>query len=188
MTSLRRRLLASLVWVVIAPSAAIAQDSGTVEDLLADLGTSLDDAREAEPNPSWDALGLFDGDSAKVAALAAQPVAPITYAFGDDPTGTPILDLPGAVAVAQGMLPLRLPDDWVPPAAGLGTDMAFAQTTGRQVQPGDEVILFWLEYAEPYDFDPTTYINEGFPIALPGLPVWNSSFAGDTWEGANRAA
>ncbi len=148
-------------------------------------GLSAEEIAALEPNPAWNDLGLFSEDSLRVIESATTDRPAITYAFGDDPTGTPVFVPDGGTPIGSGAMYWHVPETWTRPAAGWGSDMAFTETTASQLQPGDVFLLLWMEMDSDYDFASARQVNEGFPLALPGLPVWNSSFAGDTWEGAN---
>ena len=186
MRNLRRFFIAAVAWAVLLPSAVSAQDpEPTPPAVFEEFGTDFDSVETAEANASWNGLGLFSDDVNRLLSATAQPVDTTIYGFGDDPNGAPAFQAVGGTPAASGAMAIQLPDDWTPPAEGLGSDLAFAQSAGRQVQPGDVVMFMWVEFTDAYDFDPAQQINEGFPLTLPGLPVWNSSFAGDTWEGAN---
>ncbi len=192
MRNLWRRILVSLVvTMVAAPTAASAQDDITAaeaeaaEAALAAIGLTFDDVLAEDANSSWDGLGLFSEDSTRLLNAVSEEVAFETYAFGDSKDVPPILEVDGSIATGAGTAAWRLPDDWTPPAEGLGDSMAFAQTPSSQLAPGDDVLLLWLEFDSNYDFSSGLTLNEGFPMTIPGLPVWNSTFAGDTWEGAN---
>lgn len=182
----RRLFVAAVAWAVLLPSAVSAQDpEPTPPAVFEEFGTDFDAVEAADANASWDGLGLFSDDVNRLLTATAQPVDATIYGFGDDPNGAPVFEAVGGTPAASGAMAIQLPDDWTPPAEGLGSDLAFAQSAGRQLAPGDVAMFMWVEFADDYDFDPAQQINEGFPLTLPDLPVWNSSFAGDTWEGAN---
>lgn len=184
--TLRMLCVACMVTLAMSVGSVQAQVS---EELPPEVATALamtaDEIAALEPNPSWDALGLFSEDSLRILEAATTDRPVITYAFGDDPTGTPVFVPDGATPVGSGAMYWQMPDAWVPPTSGWGSDVAFAQTAASQLQPGDTFLLLWMEMDGDYDFSSPRQVNEGFPLALPGLPVWNSAFAGDTWEGAN---
>lgn len=192
MRDLWRNILVSLVvTMVAAPSAASAQgddpkaEAEAAEAALAAIGLTFDEVLAEDANSSWDGLGLFSEDSTRLLNAVSEEVPFETYAFGDSKDVPPILEVDGSIATGAGTAVWRLPDDWTPPAEGLGDSMAFAQTPSSQLAPGDDVVLLWLEFDSSYDFSSGLTLNEGFPMTIPGLPVWNSTFAGDTWEGAN---
>ena len=185
---MRLRTLAAIVaFLVFVPSvAAVAQEPADMPpEVLDTLGMTIDQFQAVEPNPAWDGLGLFSPDAQRILASAGQPVDFITYAFGDDPNGTPIIHPDGATPADQGSMLWQLPSDWTPPAEGLNDTMAFAQNAGPKLQPGDTIVLMWIRTDTDFDFTAGLTINEGFPLTLPDKPVWHSTFAGDTWEGAN---
>jgi hypothetical protein len=194
MTLLRRFTPVLLIVTVLAPTLTFAtpgaaQDSTTssaiTEADAAALGTTLDGLAALTPNPAWDDLGLFSADMLRVIEASSIAVSPLLYAFGDDPNGTPIINPTGATPVAGGSLAIQIPDDWTAPPTGVTGNTAFAETATSQLAPGDLASLMWVQFDSDYDFSTGLTINEGFPLTIPGLPVWNSSFAGDTWEGAN---
>ena len=182
------RLFAAIVAFLSLVPAISATAQEPVEmppDLLEALGVTLDDVLAAEPNPAWDNLGLFSPDAQRVLEVAGQPADFITYAFGDDPNGTPVINPTGVTPTEFGTMLWQLPADWTPPAEGLTDTMAFAQTKLSQLAPGDNVVFMWAEMDSDYDFTSGLTISEGFPLTIPGDQVWNSTFPGDTWEGAN---
>ncbi len=179
-------MLAGLLVALIPVTPAAAQEPFELpQPLLDQFGVTVDDVLAAEPNRSWDGLGLFSDDALRVLTVAGQPTDVTPYAFGDDPTGTPVIEPTGANPVETGAMLWTIPSGWTPPAHGLTDTMAFAQTELSQLAGGDDVMLFWVRFDSDYDFTSDLTINEGFPLTIPGLPVWESTFAGDTWEGAN---
>jgi hypothetical protein len=186
----RSLLISFVAALLVAPQPAAAQDDAERAAQQAALGLAglTVEQVEAQPaNPSWDGLGLFSADVTRLlGAAGAGPLEVEEYAFGDDKTVPPIIEPGGARPVAHGQATLTLPEGWAAPATGFGDTMAFAPAAGGAVAPGDEILLLWTQFDSPYDFsDRSLTINEGFPLTVPGLPVWNSTFAGDTWEGAN---
>ncbi|MEO0493339.1 MAG: hypothetical protein AAF081_07975 [Actinomycetota bacterium] len=174
-----------LLTLLVTPVAYAQEQQELPGDVTDALGLDAAAIDVLEPNPAWNGLGLFSEDSLKIIEAATQERPFITYAFGDDPNGTPVFVPPGATPVGGGAIYWQLPEAWAAPVEGWGTDMAFAQTAGARLQPGDTFLLLWLEMDSDYDFSSPNQVNEGFPLTIPGLPVWNSTFAGDTWEGAN---
>jgi len=183
----KRAISAIVAFLVLVPSvSAAAQEPVKVPpDVLESLGMSVDELLAVQPNPAWDGLGLFSPDAQRILESAGEPAEFITYAFGDDPNGVPVINPSGATPVERGTMLWQLPDDWNPPAEGLTDTMAFTQTAASQLTPGEIFVLMWVEMDSDYDFTSGLTINEGFPLTIPGRPVWNSTFAGDTWEGAN---
>jgi pimeloyl-ACP methyl ester carboxylesterase len=181
-------LVLALVATMTSPVAAqepTDADQGIDEQFLEDLGTTVDELTETDPNPAWDQLGLLSDDANRVVGAATRAVDGISYAFGDDRNTPPTINPAGTTPTGVGSLLVELPADWTPPTAGIGDGMAFAQTNSSQLSGGDAVVLMWAEMDSDYDFGNGLTINEGFPLTLPNQPVWNSTFAGDTWEGAN---
>ncbi len=172
--------------LVAAAAPAVAQDPTPPSDEFWNaLGTTAEAVEALEPNEAWDDLGLFSADALKVieAATVDRPAA--TYAFGDDPNGTPLFVPDGGTPVGSGAMFWHVPEDWTRPPAGWGDTFAFAETGSSPLQTDEAFLLLWMEFDSDYDFASTRQVNEGFPLMIPGLPVWNSTFAGDTWEGAN---
>jgi len=185
---MRLRTLAAIVaFLVLVPSvtAGAQEPADMPPEVLDALAMTIEQFQTVEPNPAWDSLGLFSADAQRILASAGQPVDFITYAFGDDPNGTPIIHPDGATPVEQGSMLWQLPPDWTPPTEGLNDTMAFAQNAGPKLQPGDTIVLMWIRTDTDFDFSAGLTINEGFPLTIPDKPVWHSTFAGDTWEGAN---
>jgi len=183
-------VLAALLAALLAAPPVQAQDAETFADqeaLLDELGLTFDAVDAEAVNPSWTGLGLFSDDASRLLGALDAPVSGAeSYAFGDDKSVPPIIDPGGANPSTSGAIAFTVPDGWVQPPSGFGQTMAFAPAAAGGVSAGDEVLMLWMTFDRPYDFsDPQLTINEGFPLTIPGPPVWNSSFAGDTWEGAN---
>jgi hypothetical protein len=182
-------LALSLTLVLASVPVAAQEDeisrAEVPQTIIDALGMAPEEIADLDPNPAWDGLGLFSEDALKIIEAATVDRESITYAFGDDPNGTPLFVPEGATPIGGGAMYWHLPEGWTPPAEGWGDDMAFAQTSGSRVDPEEPFLLLWMEMDSDYDFSSTRQVNEGFPLAVPGLPVWNSTFAGDTWEGAN---
>lgn len=181
-----KRCSVALAVAVLATtvSPAAAQDTELPPDYFDAFDSTAEEVAELEPNESWDPLGLFSDDALRIISAATEPATGDTYAFGDSKTDPPVITPSGTKPTGVGSMVWQLPADWTPPQQGWADDMAFAQSA-RALDPGAEVALFWAEMDGDYDFTSDLTVNEGFPITVPGLPVWNSSFAGDTWEGAN---
>lgn len=177
-------LALALVAVAMPPAGAQPEPEELPDELLAALDTTPEAIADLEPNPAWSDLGLFSDDALRVIGAATEPATGGSYAFGDSKDVPPIIEPSGTRPTGVGSLLFELPDTWAPPAAGWTDAGAFAQTN-RPLQAGDTFVLFWAEMDGDYDFTSGLTVNEGFPITVPGLPVWNSTFAGDTWEGAN---
>ncbi len=186
---IRRVVIAAVVGTLLTPIVVVnpavgQEDANTFSDeFLAELPVTDDELREVVPNHSWDGLGLFSDDALRVLEVIAEDVVTEPYAFGDDPNGEPVIDPPGADPIRRGAMEWTLPADWVPPAQGVTDTTAFGSI--GDLSGVRNVTLMWAQYDGVFDFGSGLTINEGFPIAVPGLPVWNSSFAGDTWEGSN---
>lgn len=183
-------IIAMLAVLLAAPQGVSAQvdtDPEAQAAALAELGVDPETAAAGDANPSWDGLGMFSEDMTRLLAALSNPVEGLeTYAFGDDKTNPPVIQPGGATSITTGQAILTVPDDWVAPESGMGDSMAFAQAAGGAIAPGDEVVFFWTQFDAPYDFSQRQLtINEGFPLTIDGPPVWQSTFAGDTWEGAN---
>lgn len=169
---MRIRLLAAVVaFLTLVPAiSATAQEPVEMPpDVLDALGVTLDEVLEAVPNPAWDNLGLFSPDAQRILEVAGEPADFITYSFGDDPNGTPVINPTGATPTERGTMLWQIPVDWTPPAEGLTDTMAFAQTQGSQLSPGDTVVFMWVEMDSDYDFTSGLTINEGFPSPSPAI-------------------
>ncbi len=142
----------------------------------------LSPASALEPNGSWDALGFFSDDALRMLDFAGTEVSPVPYAFGDDLDTPPVITAPGTQVTDFGVVYTQAPPDWRPPTSGVNGQVAFAQSS-TPIVAGDELMLIWTEYDSDLDFSSGLTLNEGVTLAIPGLPVWNSTFEGDTWEG-----
>ncbi|MEM9466740.1 MAG: hypothetical protein AAGA90_15310 [Actinomycetota bacterium] len=186
-TTLRHRIAVALVATMavamtgVQPSAA--DDHELTDEILETLGTSAEELTGLEPNPSWNGLGLFSEDAARLLGFAEADVTATPYAFGDDPTTAPVITPPGSLVTAFGVTMVHVPAEWETPQRGINGDVAFAATPS--FSPGSDVVLLWTRFDSEVDFSQPLSFNEGVTMAIPGLPVWESSFAGDTWEGAN---
>ncbi len=177
----------ALALLAVFTTPAAAQDDGwtITEEVAASYGVTLEELVGLEPNPSWNDLGLFSDDLMRLLEAASGAADAQPYAFGDDPSTPPVITPDGANPIATGRIPMLMPAEWTPPPVGVNGATAFAQTGSSPLEPGELVSFVWVEFDSAYDFGNGLSLNEGFPITLPDLPVWNSSFAGDTWEGAN---
>jgi len=180
----RALVVVALGATVVHATPATAQDAPVLSDSdIAQLPIGLEDLADVEPNRSWDGLGLFSDDAMRILEVAAGDVAVTPYGFGDDPSGAPVIAPTGARTERFGVMQWTLPGDWTPPSVGLTDSMAFAQTA--PLAPGSDIVLVWSQFDSEFDFTAGQTLNEGVTLTIPGLPVWNSTFAGDTWEGAN---
>ncbi len=182
---MRRLIVSIVVFSVVASvttAAADSHDELTDAD-VAQVGTSIEELSQLEPNRSWDGLGFFSDDALRVLEFASEPVDLVPYAFGDDLDTPPVITAPGTQVTDFGIVHTRVPETWTAPPVGVNGDFAFAQT--GVLSPGDDLMLVWSQFDSDFDFSAGLSLNEGVTLAIPGLPVWNSAFEGDTWEGAN---
>jgi len=183
---LRRAVLAVVLMTLLPVAPVAAQEPIELPPLLLDqFGVTADDVVAAEPNRAWDGLGLFSEDALRVLTVAAQPTEVTLYGSTDDPSGRPVIEPDGANPLEIGAMLWTIPAGWTPPAPGLTDTMAFAETELSRLEGGDDVMLFWVRFDSDYDFGSGLSISEGFPLVIPGLPVWEPTAAGDTWAGAN---
>ena len=183
--AVRRRWTALVVAVALVSLAtpASAQNEQPSDAELAGIGTTAEALAAIEPNAAWNGLGFFSDDALRVLEVASESVSATPYAFGDDLDTPPVITPDGTNVVEFGVVHTRVPDGWNPPTRGVSGEVAYAETA--PLGAGDDLMLVWTEFDSSFDFSSGLTLNEGVTLAIPGLPVWNSSFEGDTWEGAN---
>lgn len=175
------------------PSLARTGQTLTQEDIEKLPIGNGDFADIANLVPGADHLGFNEVEQKVLSALSIPTDGAQAYAFGDDPSGTPVLDQPGTHVTHIGATQMQYDSAQfnsfsVWPDNGTTTDGSVYFKSGDGPVVGEPYTLFWAIYDREYPVDDMggIWTNRGFVTSFPDAPAWESSFSGDTWDGGFR--
>lgn len=164
---------------VSAQSTTVTVNQEELEKL--DISRSVGEVLAMLPSTAPSELGFNDTELVVVRAMT-EPVTATEYAFGDDPTIPPVIMPPGTSLVGTGSAQVIFDSLDLPPSGTMNADAVFL-TSGGGITLGDPTTLIWFEFDGNIDLSQGLSINEGVVFARDNVPYWQSTFAGDTWEG-----
>lgn len=164
---------------VSAQSTAVTVNQEELEKL--DVSRSVGEILDLLPSTAPSELGFSDTELVVVRAMT-DPATASEYAFGDDPTTSPVIMPPGTSLVGTGSAQVIFDSFDLPPSGTMDANAVFL-TSGGGITLGSPTTLIWFEFDGNIDLSQGLSINEGVVFARDNVPYWQSSFAGDTWEG-----